>query len=76
MSLLPTPSTSNRHGNEWNGRDELLLPGLARAATDGTIVDRSLRSRGAPIRRQSADGNTSPDVEPPDLLSQDETESA
>jgi DNA (cytosine-5)-methyltransferase 1 len=29
VSLLPTPTTSNAHGNDVNGRGELLLPGIA-----------------------------------------------
>lgn len=29
VALMPTPSVSNSHGNEVNGRGELLLPGVA-----------------------------------------------
>jgi DNA (cytosine-5)-methyltransferase 1 len=28
VALLPTPTTSNAHGNDVNGRGELLLPGI------------------------------------------------
>lgn len=28
VQLLPTPTVTNQHGNEYNGRGELLLPGI------------------------------------------------
>ena len=36
--VLPTPTVVNSHGNEYNGRGELLLPGVAVAAAAGDLL--------------------------------------
>lgn len=49
--LLPTPSTSNRDGNQTNNRGELLLPGVAEALLPSPVVTDSAEARNSTAGR-------------------------
>ena len=54
VSLLPTPTTANSHGNHVNNRGNLLLPGAVALLPTPTVVD----ARGG---RNATSGRTDPD---------------
>lgn len=52
VTLLPTPTATNRYGNGYNNRGELLLPGVAASLLPTPMADRSGNNRGGGSGRE------------------------